>query len=547
MLVITLALIPTSNTIAHDNLLQNPGFNNASQYVDQRPNGTQYSFAFAPGWGGWQTRSPSTASWMNAEPIAYPHTGNYKYEGNAAQNIGRGSATITVAAYQTVNNVAEGTTLKFDVWVFQDNSSSADPRTRVGIGSNVNNNPLAADITWSDWMRAVRSWQNVEVTATVPAGNVTVFIYSTQSQPNDPNKLYYDDAELKAVGQGTPNVGSNNENATPRPTSTPRPVFAAFVNPQGADDAGRIEHVVQSGDTLAAIAVAYGVPLSEILELNNLPRGAVLQIGQTILVKEASDEPVPEAEATEAADDSSSEDAFGTPTPEVADSASAGFASPTPQEVAVNPTSSEPTEPPTATPVPPTPTDAPPAPVNEGANADPLALDTAVCVLMFNDSNQNNIRDANEGLLGSGIITLRAENSSAVQEYVTTGETEPYCYLDLEPGDYNVSAIAPDGYGLPARPPPSKPDGHLAGQDAARHRAASLLCGRYLGNDGLLDGRASPQTEPCCRVGLHRTADRCGNHTCSRSRAAPAERPCKPLEGIASVDRRSRRLCPGVS
>jgi hypothetical protein len=166
------------------------------------------------------------------------------------------------------------------------------------------------------------------------------------------------------------------------------------------------------------------------------------------LVKEASDEPVPEAEATEAADDSSSEDAFGTPTPEVADSASAGFASPTPQEVAVNPTSSEPTEPPTATPVPPTATDAPPAPVNEGANADPLALDTAVCVLMFNDSNQNNIRDANEGLLGSGIITLRAENSSAVQEYVTTGETEAYCYLDLEPGDYNVSAIAPDGYGL---------------------------------------------------------------------------------------------------
>jgi LysM repeat protein len=381
-----------------------------------------------------------------------------KYEGDASQNIGRGSGTFTAAAYQIVNDIPEGTTLHFSVWVFQENNSSSGAQTRVGIGSNVGGNPLAPAITWSDWSRAVRSWQQLNVEATVPAGSVTVFIYSTQSQPNDPNQVYYDDSRLVAAGTGEVNVGSGGDSngdgtpdATARPTNTPAPVFAPFVAAQGADDSGRIEHVVQSGDTLAAISVAYGVPLSEILQLNSLERGSVLSLGQTILIQEGGKEPtlVP-ATATAQGDTGSG----------------GGFASPTVQEVAVNateattaeegepqaptevPTESEPTEPPTATPVPPTATDAPPAPLETGYSVDPLALVAALCVLLFNDVNLNIIRDAEEALLANGVITLHADSSNDEQVYTTTGEIEPYCYSGIETGEYVVSAVPPAGFGL---------------------------------------------------------------------------------------------------
>lgn len=443
VLVLAIAFVPGHPATAQDNLLENPGFNGPGQYHDERPAGSAYSFAFAPGWHGWQTLSPRTESWMNIEPIAFPHTGSQKYEGNASQNIGRGSGTFTAAAYQTVGNIPEGTTLRFRVWVFQESKDGSGARTRIGIGSNVGGNPLAPDITWSNWMEALRSWQVLELEATVPAGNVTVFIYSTQQQPKDPNQVYYDDSKLTAVGSGTPNVGGAN--ATPLPTNTPRPVFAAFVSPQEADDTGRIEHVVQSGDTLAAIAVAYGVPLSEILELNGLERGAFLQVGQRILITEGGEEPtLAPATATPEADTTGDAGTGG------------GFASPTPQDVAVQPsaaatevpTQSEPTSTPTETPVPPTPTDAPPAPVETGDSANPLALEAAVCVLMFNDVNQNNIRESEEALVANGIIGLRAENSSDEQQYVTTGQTEPHCFSNLATGSYVVNAAAPDGFGL---------------------------------------------------------------------------------------------------
>lgn len=474
MLLLMVGFMPANPSAAQDNLLQNPGFNDAGSYRDQRPNGSTYPFAFAPGWNGWQTLSPRTQSWQNIEPIAFPHSADNRYEGNASQNIGRGGGTFTAAAYQIVNNIPEGTTLNFSVWVFQENDASSGAQTRVGIGSNVGGNPLSGAITWSSWDRSVRSWQQLTVSATVPEGSVTVFIYSTQGQPNDPNQVYYDDASLVVAGSGDVDVGSGEDSdgdgtpdATPRPTDTPAPIFAPFVAPQGADDTGRIEHVVQSGDTLAAISVAYGVPLSEILEINGLERGSMLQVGQTILIQEAGEEPTLAPATATAQDDAGS---------------GGGFASPTSQDVAVNstdipeeatdeaevptdvpteeatvdvtatltevPTEAEPTEPPTATPIPPTATDAPPAPVETGSSANPLAVDAAICVLMFNDVNQNNIRESEEALLANGVITLQTEGSADEQSYTTTGETEPFCFSGIDTGEYIVSATAPIGFGL---------------------------------------------------------------------------------------------------
>lgn len=445
MFLLLVALMPQPGLLAQDgdNLLENGSFDGPGSY---RPVNFKSDFTFAAGWSGWYTNNPSTESWMNLDPIAYPHTADFRYDGNASQNIGRGDATFTAAAYQIVNGIAEGTTLRASAWVLQDNSEGNGARTRIGIGSNVGGNPLAAAIEWSPWMSAIDSWQQVRVEATVPAGSVTVFIYSTQDSPSAGNQNYYDQAELVIIGEGQDvNVGDTATPAVP-PTNTPPP-YAPFVNPQGADDNGRIEHTVQSGDTLAAIAVAYGVPVSQIRELNNL-EGAFLQVGQVLLIQEAtetapSDEE--EAETTETVDETAPE--------ETEDSAeSSGFASPTPtatpQEIAQKPTeTATPDVTATPTPIPASPTDAPTAPVETGAEADPLQVESGVCVLMFDDANQNTVQEPGEDLLAGGSITL-SDSAGAEENYVTDGEGEPYCFVDLPAGTYTVAADAPAGYGL---------------------------------------------------------------------------------------------------
>ena len=60
VLLITLILSITMSSHAQTNLLQNPGFNDSPGYAknDLRPQGSAYSFAIAPGWGGGFTKSP---------------------------------------------------------------------------------------------------------------------------------------------------------------------------------------------------------------------------------------------------------------------------------------------------------------------------------------------------------------------------------------------------------------------------------------------------------------------------------------------------------
>lgn len=464
VLSLMMALWLTISASAQDNLLQNPGFNQSGSYVDQRPSGSAYDFAIAPGWSGWQTLSPSTQSWMNIEPIAFPHTGSLKREGDASQNIGRGDGTFTTAVYQNIGGVAEGNTYRFNVWVYQESAAGSGAQTRVGIGSNVGGNPLGSPITWSPWMTSINSWQEVTVEATVPAGSITVFIYSTQSAPTNPNAMYYDDASLVLVsGEGAVNVGDGQETTNedgevappPPPTSTPQ-TFAPFVNAQPTQESGRVVHTVQTGDTLAAIAVAYGVPATEILELNNLTRDQArfLVIGQQLVISEGTPDAETESDETEEAE---------TVEEETEEADSAGFASPTPQEEEEEdptdiPTPTEvPTEEPTKEPtpdvsptpteIPATPTDAPTAPVETGSDSDPLEIDTGVCTLMFEDANANNIQDSGEEPLSGGQISVENSAGETVQEYISDG-SEPFCFEELDAGTYTMRGTAPDGYGL---------------------------------------------------------------------------------------------------
>jgi hypothetical protein len=66
---------------------------------------------------------------------------------------------------------------------------------------------------------------------------------------------------------------------------------------------------------------------------------------------------------------------------------------------------------------------------------------------MFEDANQNRLREDGEVLLGGGTIMLMFDGT-AQQDYQTDSATELHCFSELAPGEYTAIASAPSGYGL---------------------------------------------------------------------------------------------------
>jgi LysM repeat protein len=510
LLLLVFMLIPFSVTLSAQtqNLLVNPSFEQGGDFPPYTASMGDPNFNFAQGWAGWLTQTPRNFDWQNVKIDAYPHSGQYKVSGNYSQDMGRSGGTFTAAAYQIVNGIANGTTLQATAKVLMENGTGTGARVRIGIGSNVAGDPTSPAIVWSSFFTTPNAWQQISVETTVPAGSVTIFIYATQDTPNGPlgpNKVYIDDAGLFVTGAGTPiaPTGANGTVAVPVvPTSTPAQALAAFVSAQGTIENGKIVHTVVSGDTLAAISVAYGVPLATLRDQNNIV-GSILFVGQKIIIKDApTATPVPTRAAATATRASGGGLVTNTPL------GSAGFVSPTrttgttnapspivgnatviaalatattvpasatprptqapterPTDIPTEEATAEPTQVPTEeateeptlapsntveptlanTPI--NPSDAPTAPVTTGQNADPLATTASVCVMMFDDVNQNRIQNSGEALLAGGVITLR-QGATDVTSYQTNGASEPYCFEDLEPGSYTAVAVAPDGYGL---------------------------------------------------------------------------------------------------
>ena len=65
----------------------------------------------------------------------------------------------------------------------------------------------------------------------------------------------------------------------PSSPTPPTPVVTATPRPDGS-----IVHVVQAGDTLAGIALRYGVDPDAIRQLNGLEAGDILYVGQVLVI-----------------------------------------------------------------------------------------------------------------------------------------------------------------------------------------------------------------------------------------------------------------------
>jgi LysM repeat protein len=80
------------------------------------------------------------------------------------------------------------------------------------------------------------------------------------------------------------------KNSTPdKPIENSPGVIRFAVSTPNPD--GSIVHVVQSGQTLVGVANVYGIPLQDLLKLNNLSMESIIHPGDTLLIKEADATP----------------------------------------------------------------------------------------------------------------------------------------------------------------------------------------------------------------------------------------------------------------
>jgi hypothetical protein len=149
------------------------------------------------------------------------------------------------------------------------------------------------------------------------------------------------------------------------------------------DAEGNIVVIVQPNDSLWAIAARAGIPLAELLALNNLTEVSIFAPGDRLLIGRGE----PAATPTESL-----------PPP--------------------SPTATRPPPPPTATAVPPPP--------------------TAICLKAFADLNRDGKHNAGEPFKASVAFTIFTDQA-VIGNYVTDGISEPHCLENLPPGEYHIT------------------------------------------------------------------------------------------------------------
>ncbi|MCB9443663.1 MAG: LysM peptidoglycan-binding domain-containing protein [Ardenticatenaceae bacterium] len=168
------------------------------------------------------------------------------------------------------------------------------------------------------------------------------------------------------------------------------PLVKAQDFPTPTPDAeGNIFVIVQPNDSLWAIAARAGIPLADLLALNNLTENSIIAPGDQLLIGRAE----PAATPTE----------------------------PLPPP---SPTATRPPPPPTATAVPPPP--------------------TAICLKAFTDLNRDGKHNAGEPFKAAVAFTIFT-TQAVVANYVTDGISEPHCLENLPPGDYNITRSIAQG------------------------------------------------------------------------------------------------------
>ncbi len=411
------------------NLLQNPGFEgigrplnnsspNSNNWTRDTFTGATYGEIYTPeGWVTWWQEGDFGRPECHViareadfiEPVLRIYDGYYSgkcFTYFRKQNAGY---------FQVVRNIPPGSVVEGSFYAhawscdhYEDNAlSCAEPYAfyfQVGIDPNGGTDPFSSNIVWSNPAYHYDEFGLVgPVQATVgEAGAATLFTRAYAKWTLQHNDAYMDNASLKLISTGeTPTPTS----PPPPPTSEapPTPQFTPTPRPDGA-----VVHIVESGDTLFGIALAYNVDVNELRRLNagTLGPNDLLSLGQEVIISGSPSAVSPTATPTPAPDQ-------GTQPPEA-------------------PTESPPDDQPG------TGDQTTPAPTGDSAS---------LCVLAFQDMNNDGVYQSENGEMALPNAEFNLLGTAGpVGTYTTDGISEPYCFQNLEPGNYILRHSAPSGY-----------------------------------------------------------------------------------------------------
>nr|MBN1228283.1 LysM peptidoglycan-binding domain-containing protein [Anaerolineae bacterium] len=389
--IMALSVIPVFGAPdTQTNLLANAGFEGGKYLHEGNP---QYE---APtSWSVWWRYSASGCE--NQIPTFILNTeGRYVHGGaQSSRYYTEGNISHTAGLWQQAS-VTDGETYRFTAY-----AKTVSPTTspvRVGIDPNGGNDPTAGSIVWSAFQTANDAWMALSVEAVANGTTITVYTYNRVDSCVSRSDTAWDDTSLVQVAAvtNTPVATSTSAttvaptavpSATPTPTETP----FAYSTP---DATGRIVHLVGPGDTLSGIAFMYGVSMDEIKRLNNMTDDIVV-LGTYLIIREGGSATEPPTEAT-----------------------------PTEEPTEASPTEAPPTEAPTQE----QPTEQPTEAVGTGT----------ICVMSWDDTNGNGIREAGEERLAGITFTIN-NGTTLLDRYTTDGISEPYCFVEMPEGTYTIS------------------------------------------------------------------------------------------------------------
>lgn len=398
-----------------ENLLVNPGFEGPfSQFIPQTaeqkaacPAGVCTTANLAAGWNPWWVnQAAGDPDWKNRMPEYKPAEMPYAdriHGGGRAQQYFTFGGTHVAGVWQQAT-VPTNARVRFSVWGMawstgaswdgpnSDVPYSAEPTVmniRIGVDPTGGTNPFSPNIVWSSVVDTYDSYYQHSIEAQAQGATVTVFTYSAPVEQRKHNDVYWDDASLTVIGAGQ--VVAQVGNSQPSSVPAPQPVFV--LPPTATPDAeGVIYSTVGPGDSLWSVAAKTGISLDQILEYNKLTRDSFVIVGQSLITGYSTPgAPAATLESTQSAE-----------TAVVADATPA----------------------PTAIPAAPTPTPPP-------ATGD-------ICLTAYTDVNQNGLHDGGEPLVPAVAFTI-SNGQAVVSNYITDGQSEPYCIRGLEPGNYQVT------------------------------------------------------------------------------------------------------------
>lgn len=374
-------------------------------YVDNPPSYAKIPFNCAD--------NPTTCSYWRRPEFRGVSAAEFSYRvhtGFLAQKYFTFAGQHEAGLYQQVNGITPGARLRFSAYMVtwscmpsadQWNSCPTAPlsnspalmHTKVGIDPTGGTNPWSPSVVWSPEYNTIDNWTQLSVEAEATGGTVTVFTYSWADWMDNifrvNNDVYLDTASLVVVSDPTPqptDAPTQNPVETPAVEYTPGPT--ATPQPDGT-----IIHTVREGDTLYAIAYDYRVPADQIIALNNITNAGLLAIGQQLIISRPGGT-VPTA------------------TPEIVATPPLTLPTPTPQS---------------------------------GGPTAIAATSGGLCLLAYQDLNQDGLRQPEESLLPGVTFSVQGTIGDPLL-YTTNGIQEPYCLTTLTAGQYQVVAQATGGY-----------------------------------------------------------------------------------------------------